>query len=156
MPKISLFHLFNLQIESILESHHMTGLIHFWSNQPVNWDTNPFLRYRVSVGVQRPDLLNLLRRNSSFRNYAIWLAGLHLRNKIFPKHRFCAGTQQIINTFIIEQIQWKSMTEFFFKFKKPIFGPFPQYLGQKKFFKKVGVMHNFIRVSSILAKPREI
>ena len=31
------------------------------------------------------------------------------------------------------------MTKFFFKFKKPFFGPFPQLLGQKKFFKKIGL-----------------
>ena len=87
MPKISLFHLFILHIELISESHHMTGHIHFWSHQPQNfqlpfnlhefvpackksvnsWDT-------VNLRVQRPDLLNLLWRNSSFRNYAIWLA----------------------------------------------------------------------------------
>ena len=73
--------------QSNLESHHMTGHIHFWPNQPLNfqhcfnlhkfvpackksvnsWDT-------VNFRVQRPDLLNLLWRNSSFRNYAIWLA----------------------------------------------------------------------------------
>ena len=29
MQKISLFHLFILQIESILESKHMTGYIHY-------------------------------------------------------------------------------------------------------------------------------
>ena len=28
------------------------------------------------------------------------------------------------------------MTKFFFKFKKPIFGPFSQFWGQKRFFKK--------------------
>ena len=49
------------------------------------------------------------------------------------------------------------MTKFFFKFKKPIFGPFPQFLGQKTFFKKNWVvMQNYIRVSSTLAKSREI
>ena len=79
--KITLFHLFILQIESILEPHHMTGHIHFLTiptpkifnvcyNQlkSVNsWDT-------VNFRFQRPDLFNLLWRNSSFRNYAIWLA----------------------------------------------------------------------------------
>ena len=41
----------------------------------------------------------------------------------------------------------------FLKFKEPIFGPFPHFLGQKKFFKKNQVvMHNFIKVSSTLAK----
>ena len=33
------------------------------------------------------------------------------------------------------------MTKFFFKFKKPVFGPFPQFLGQKKFFKKRSGCH---------------
>ena len=87
MPKISLFHLFILQIESILESHLMTGHIHFWPCQPLNFQ-HPFNFYEfvpackksvhswdtVNLRVQRPDLLNLLWRNTSFRNYAIWLA----------------------------------------------------------------------------------
>ena len=34
MQKISLFHLFILQIQSILESHHQTGHIHFWPCSP--------------------------------------------------------------------------------------------------------------------------
>ena len=55
--------------------------------------------------------------------------GLYIRNKIFSKYRICAGTQQIVNIFITEQIKWKLMTKFFFEFKKtyfwfisPIFG----------------------------------
>ena len=76
-----------LQIESILESHHMTGHIHFWPHQPLNFQ-RPFNLHEfvpackkpvnswdtVNLWVQRPDLLNMLWRNSSFRNYAIWLA----------------------------------------------------------------------------------
>ena len=105
MVKISLFHLFILQIESILESYHMTGYIHFWPHQTLNfqcpfnlhefvpackksvnsWDT-------VNLRVQRPDLLNLLWRNSSFRNYAIWLAESILAyisgTKFFPNIGF--------------------------------------------------------------------
>ena len=85
--KKSVYSIFSFFRESILESHHMTGHIHFWPHQPQNfqcpfnlhefvpackksvnsWDT-------VNLRVQRPDLLNLLWRNSSFRNYAIWLA----------------------------------------------------------------------------------
>ena len=57
----------------------------------------------------------------------------------FPKHRICAGTQQIINIFITEQILGQLTTKFFFKFKKPIFGPSPQYWGEKMFFKKIGL-----------------
>ena len=105
LKEISLFHLFILQIESILESHHMTGHIHFWPHQPQNfqcpfnlhefvpackksvnsWDT-------VNLRVQRPDLLNLLWRNSSFRNYTIGLAESILAYisgiRFFPNIRF--------------------------------------------------------------------
>ena len=99
----------------------------------------------------------MLWSNSSFRNYAIWLADSILAyisgTRFFPNIEFV----QEHSKFIIEQIQWKLMTKFFFKAKKPVFGPFPQFLGQKKFFKKNQVvMHKFIRVSSTPAKSREI
>ena len=59
----------------------------FWLHQPLNFQ-RPFNLHEfvpackksvnswdtVNLRVQRPDLLNLLWRNSSFRNYAIWLA----------------------------------------------------------------------------------
>ena len=76
-------------------------------------------------------------------------SGLYLRNKIFPKYRICAGTQQIIKIFIIEQIQ----TNFFFKLKNSYFLPISPI---KVFPKNRAVMHNFIRVSSTMAKFREI
>ena len=134
----------------ILEFHDQTGHIHFWPCRPLNfqrpfnldefvpacrksvnsWDT-------VNLRVQRSDLLNLLWRNSSFRNYAIWLAESILAyisgTRFFPN----IGFVQEHSKFIIEQIQWKLMTKFFFKFKKPIFGPFPKLLDQKKVFKKI-------------------
>ena len=64
--------------------------------------------------------------------------GLHLRNKIFPKYRICAGTQQIIKIFIIEQIQWKlwpifSLNLTYFFLISPIFGA-------KTFFQKIGLL----------------
>ena len=164
MQRISLFHLFILQIESILESHHMTSHVHFLTTptpkifnicyiqlKSVNsWDT-------VNFEFQGPDLLNMLWSNSSFRKYAIWLAESILvyisGTRFFPN----IGFVQEHSKFIIEQIQWKLMTKFFFKVKKPIFGPFHHFWGQKKFFKKNQVvMHKFIRVSSTLAKSREI
>ena len=40
MQKISLFYLFILKIELILESHHMTGNIHFWSHQRLKFSTS--------------------------------------------------------------------------------------------------------------------
>ena len=93
-------------------------------------------------------------------NLTIISFGLYLRHKIFPKYRTCTGTQQIISIFIIEQIKWKFITNFFFKFKKsyswPIFGPFPQFWGQKKFSNITGsVMHYLIKVSSTMPKFRE-
>ena len=56
----------------------------------------------------------------------------------------------------MEQIQGKLMTNIFFKFKNPIFGPFPQFLAQKKFPKKSSsVTHNLTKVSSTMPKSRE-
>ena len=52
--------------------------------------------------------------------------GLYLRNKIFIKYRICAATQQLIQNFIKEQIQ-------------TIFGPFPQFFGQKVFPKNLAL-----------------
>ena len=37
------------------------------------------------------------------------------------QQRCCAGTKKIIKIFIIEQIQRKLISNFFFKFKKPYF-----------------------------------
>ena len=68
-------------------------------------------------------MLNLLQRNSLFRNYAIWLPESILVYisgiRFFLNIGICAGTQQII----MEQIQWKLMAKFFFKFKTPTFCP---------------------------------
>ena len=55
------------------------------------------------------------------------------QNQIFPKYGIYARIQQIIQTFFIDQIQKKTITKFFNKFKNPIFGIF---LGQKIFFSK--------------------
>ena len=64
------------------------------------------------------------------------------RNKIFLKYRICAWTEQIIKIFITEQIQWKLISKFFFKFKKTLFlaslGPLLKFFGQKTFSKKLG------------------
>ena len=143
MKKISLFHLFNFEIQSILVSHDQTGQIHFWPCPHKKfWSTSNFCesvstskksvysicysichsvtdnfrvlshdwphasltrptpkifnhllfcmifhqhaKYQVIASVyfwdtvnfrvQRPDLLNLLWRNCSFKNHTIWLA----------------------------------------------------------------------------------
>ena len=56
--------------------------------------------------------------------------GLNLRNKIFPKYRICAGTKQIINIFLIEQIQWKLWPLFS---KNLFFAHFPNFWSKKVF-----------------------
>ena len=52
------------------------------------------------------------------------------------------------------------MTKFFFKFKKPYFWPllayFPNILGKKGFPENRVAMHNFLSVSGIMPKFREI
>ena len=72
-------------------------------------------------------------------------------------HRISAGTQQIISISIIEQIQWKLIKNYFFKIKKIYFWPISPYFGAKEvFMKNPVVIHNFIRLSNIIAKFREI
>ena len=75
--------------------------------------------------------------------------GLYLRNKIFPQHRICAGTQQIFLIILFSL--------FFFKFKKPFFFPHcPKVWGKEDFFIKAGsVLHNLIRVSNTIQKSRK-
>ena len=51
---------------------------------------------------------------------AFWLIS---GNNIFPKYKIFGWAQQIIKIFIIEQIQWKLMNKFFFKFKETYFWP---------------------------------
>ena len=43
----------------------------------------------------------------------------HLRNQNFVKHEMCVSLQQLIKTFIIDQIEIKLMTNFFYRFKEP-------------------------------------
>ena len=68
-----------------------------------------------------------------------------------------SGRQQIIKTFIIKQILWKLMSNFFFKFKRALFLAiflvhFPINLAKKVFPKQLAVIHNFINVSSTVTK----
>ena len=81
---------------------------HFWPRQPLKLST-PFNLHEfvpackktvnywdtVNFRVQRPNLLNLLRRNSSFRNYAIWLAESILA--------YISGTRYFPNTGFVQE-----------------------------------------------------
>ena len=95
MQKISLFFLFILQIQSILKSHHMTGHTQFSVSTPKTFKlifmklyqdaknkliplANSILESSNQIGqikmLKWDCFINLLERNSSFRNLAIWLA----------------------------------------------------------------------------------
>ena len=67
------------------------------------------------------------------------------KKKTFPKYGICAGTQHIIQIFIVAHILWKLMTKFFFKIKKHYF------FWEKRFSKTYGsATHNFMQVSSTM------
>ena len=100
----------------------------------------------LSISSGEKDDLKILQSN--------WLC---LRNKISQEYKICAGTQQIISIFIVEQIQGKLITKFLFKFKKLFLAHFHNFWNKKKVFPKIhAITHNFfIRVSSSMPKFRE-
>ena len=57
------------------------------------------------------------------------------------KIEICAGTRQIIKSFIVEHILWKLVTKVFFKLKKNYFWPISPILGAKKVFQKIWLCH---------------
>ena len=87
------------EMQSILESRDQTCHKHFWSF----FDLCGFLSTCKKTGY----FTDSFWRYGSLKNSAIWLAENILAHisgtKGFPG--ICAGTQQIINIFIIEQIQ---------------------------------------------------
>ena len=64
-----------------------------------------------------------------------------IKKQDFHKYKIWAVTQKIIQILIIEQMQWKLLTTFFFKLKTPISGPFLQFSEQKMFFQKIWLSH---------------
>ena len=128
MQKISLFQVFILEINSVLESRKQMDHTHFSPFPSKILLIKIFFFELVSTCKKLGYFTDLFRRFRSFRNAAIWLSesfGPYLRNKIFTKHRLCTETQQIIQALeqITEQIQLKSKVDFFNKFKKPDFWP---------------------------------
>ena len=56
------------------------------------------------------------------------------------KIEICAGTRQIIKSFIVEHILWKLVTKVFFKLKKKLFlAHFPNFGGKKSFPKNLAL-----------------
>ena len=97
MQKISSFNRFILEIQPILESCVQTG-------------------HTQKIFDQLLIYVNLYKHAKNQANSLIWLIkkpcnligwehfGPYLRNQNFPKYGICAGTQQILQIFIIEQI----------------------------------------------------
>ena len=77
--------------------------------------------------------------NSS--NLIGWQHFVYVSGTRFSQYGICVVTQKIKWIFIIEQIQWKFITKYFFKFKKSLFLAYfwliSQILGAKKFFRKI-------------------
>ena len=73
---------------------------YFDYTQPNNFRTTFNMCEVASICKGWDSFIDLLWRNSWFENPPYWLIGehfgLYLRNKIFPKYRICAGTQQVI------------------------------------------------------------
>ena len=83
--------------------------------------------------------------------------GPYLRSQNFFKYGISAGTQQIIQIFIITQIQLKLMTIFLINSKDSVFGTFLMYFpnfGGKNFFSGTtgSLMHNFKWISITMPK----
>ena len=81
----------------------------------------------------------------------------HLRNQNFVKHEICVSLQQLIKTFIIDQIEIKLMTKFSYIFKELQDRPnFPHFAGQNIIFgKSSSVMHNATQTANIMLSPRK-
>ena len=134
-----------------LEHRDQIGHTHFWPCPTQKFSLNSSFLW-ICIIMQKINLLYLfvLEKwliSKKISNLIAWEHfGLYLRNKIFPRHRICAATQQIISIFIIEQIQWKSITKLFSKFKKTYFWPIsPIFQAKKVFPRNLAVTHNLIR-----------
>ena len=163
MQQISLFHLFILETQLMLESCDQTDQNLFLTMLPpppvflIN-----FSIMWIYIKMQKIRLfhrfvleLGLIKKSCSLTGSEHF--GPYLRNKNLVKYKVCAGTQQIIQILIIEQIQWKVMTEIFNNSKNPVFATFlvhfPNFEGKKHFHRKFSsVKHNLIWVSRTLPK----
>ena len=98
--KISSSHQFILEIQSILESCDQTGHTYFHQLM-IMW---------ICINMQKIRLFHwfvleiwLIKKSCNLTSWEYF--GPYLRNKNFPKYGICAGSQQMILIFIIEQIQ---------------------------------------------------
>ena len=147
--KISLFHLLNLEIQSILESLDQTGHSHFWPCSPKKFLIN-FKFMWISISMHKIRLFQLFVLET-------WLVkkSCNLIDWVhFPKYGNCPAKN--IN-FHYRTNLVKINDQIFLKIQKILFlVNFSNFGGKKCFSRKSGsVMHNFMRVSSTMPKVIE-
>ena len=127
MQKISLFHLFLLEIQSILKFPDQTGNTHSWTFYPKNVQSTLIFCEFLSISfIYCGDIVIYKSYNlTGWEHFGPYL------------------TANNIN-FHYKTISGKLMTKFFSKLKKPIFwqtfAPFSQFWRQK-FFQKIWLCH---------------
>ena len=131
--EISLFQMFILQIQSILEYRDQIGLTYILTNpNKKNFELLVFVnlyqhaKNEVVSSICSGEIVDLkiLRFAESILAYI---------SEPFPRYRIYVRTQQIIQISIIEQIQWKLMTNFFFLNLKTLFLAYFHHFGGKSF-----------------------
>ena len=140
MQKISIFHLFNFEIQSILESHDQTGHAHFWLYPPKKLLIN-FYFMLICINIYKIRLFHwfvleilLIKKSCNLIGWEYF--GQYLRNKNFHKYvGICRNIANNITFHYITNSVKKFMTKVVNKLKKPcfwpIFSPFSQFLGKK-------------------------
>ena len=138
MQKISSFHHLILKIKSTLEScDRLATPISDHAHPKTVWSTFNFYELVSNVKNQAISLIileiRLIKKSCNLIGREHF--GPDLMNKNFPKYGIYAGTQQIIWILIIDQIQFKLMTIFSNKLKKPCFWSiFPIFRAKKLIF----------------------
>ena len=139
MQNISQFHLFILQIQSILESRDQIGHTHFLTMSIQKFLISLWF-LSICISMQKMTLPLI------FVNSAIWLAESILVNisgtRFFPKTGLCRITANNVNFYYRTNSVKINDQFFFFKFKKTYFCPIsPNFCSKKIFFKKLWPCH---------------
>ena len=129
MQNIITFHLFILEIQSISESSDKSDHAHFRQCPPKKILIN-FICELVSTCKKSGYFIDLFWRYGWLKNPAIWLAENILAH--------ISGTKIFPNIGFVQEHSWPN---FSINSKNPVFGPFSQILGQKRFSPKIRLCH---------------
>ena len=158
--KISSFHLFILEIQSILESCDQTGHAHFWLCSPKHFSSTFILCECISTSKKSDCFIDLLWRYDWLKNPTMWLAKNILvqisGTKVFQIWDLWRNTTNDINFYYRTNLVKPDDKN---NLKKPCFCHFWSIfpiLGAKTHSRKSGsVMHNLIWISSTMPKFRQ-